>query len=72
MKKKKKCGCGFLKAFLCLTGIGVVLCFLLKDKIKDKFFNAKYEDAIFKVMDVARLATDLLMWPVDYIRAILP
>lgn len=69
---KKKCKCSFLKVLLCLTGVGAILYFLFKDKLKDKFFNAKYEDTIFKAMEGLRLASDLLMWPVDYVRAMLP
>lgn len=69
MKKKKKCG--FLGLILCLAGIA--LCgYLFKDKIRDKFFNSKYEDAYLKLVDVGRLVWDLVNWPVDWVRAMLP
>jgi len=70
--KKKKCGCRFLKILLCLTGIGVVVYILFKDVLMDKYFNSKYEDKILKGLEIGRLALDLLMWPIDYIRALLP
>ena len=71
MKKTKK-RCGFLGILFCLTGVGALVWFLFKDKIMEKFFNSKYEDSILKVMDVARLAWDLINWPIDYVKALLP
>lgn len=70
--KKKKCGCRCLKIFLCLTGIGAGIYFLFKDLLMDRFFNSKYEDKILKGLEIGRLALDLLMWPIDYVRALLP
>ena len=54
-----------------LSGVGAVL-YLFKDKLKDTFFNSQYEDELFKLLDIGRLAWDLVRWPVDYVRALLP
>ena len=62
----------FFKVLLCLTGIGAAVWFLFKDKIMEEVFNSKYEDTILKLLDVARLALDLLQWPIDWVRAQLP
>ena len=66
----KKC-CKFFVTILCLAVVGGVG-YLFKDKIKDAIFNSKYEDELFKVMDIGRLVGDLLSWPVNYVKAILP
>lgn len=62
----------FLKVLVFLSGLGAIGYFLFKDKIKDKFFNSKYEDAYLKAVDVGRLVWDLVNWPIDYVKAILP
>ena len=67
---KKSC-CKFFTVILCLAGVGGIA-YLLKDKIKEAIFNSKYEDEILKLLDVARLALDLLSWPINYVKAILP
>ena len=69
MKKNKKCG--LLGLLLCLVAAGVCG-YLFKDKIRDKFFNSKYEDTYLKLLDVGRLVWDLVNWPVDWVRAMLP
>lgn len=70
MKKCKKCS--FLCVLLCLTGIAGVIVFLFWDKIKALVFNSKYEDKILSLIDTARLAWDLINWPIDFVRALLP
>ena len=55
----------------CPQRCGAVL-YLFKDKLKDTFFNSQYEDELFKLLDIGRLAWDLVRWPVDYVRALLP
>ena len=42
------------------------------DFIQEKLFNGKYQDEFLKALDVARVAGDFLMWPVHYVKAILP
>ena len=69
MKKSKKCG--FLGVLLCLAGIGVVGYFL-REKIRERFFNSMYEDQYLKLVDVGRLVWDLVNWPIDWVRAMLP
>ena len=64
--------CKTLKILLILSGVGAVVCVLFKDKIKEQLFNSKYEDAYFKLLDVCRLALDLLSWPINWVKAILP
>ena len=70
--KKAKCRCGFFKVLLCLTGIGAVVGFLFKDKIREAAFNSMYEDTILSLMDVGRLVLDLVQWPIDWVKAMLP
>lgn len=70
--KKKKTGCSFLLVLFCLTGVGALIWLLFKDKIMELVFNSKYEDQILKLMDVLRLVWDLVNWPIDFVRALLP
>lgn len=62
----------FLKVMLILSGLGVVIYVLFKDKIKAAIFNSKYEDVYLAIVDKAHLLGDLVQWPVDYVRALLP
>ncbi len=43
-----------------------------KDEVKQKLFEALGEDVYLAVQDKAYLLGDLLMWPVDFVRALLP
>lgn len=69
MKKLKK----FFAVILCLSGVGFVAYkFFTSDAAKEKFFNSMYEDKILGLMDTGRLVWDLINWPIDYVRALLP
>ena len=69
MKKAKK----FLLAVTCLGGIGFAAYKLLKnDGVQEKLFSILGEDLYLAVLDKVRLLGDLLMWPIDFVRALLP
>ena len=42
------------------------------DLIQEKLFNGKDQDEFLKILDVARVAGDFLMWPAHYVTALLP
>ncbi len=68
MKKLKK-----LFVIACLGGVGYLLAKLLKtDKAQEKLFEVMGEDTYLAVLDKVRLLGDLLMWPIDFVRALLP
>ena len=68
MKNAKKC---LVLACLACCGFG---CFkLLKtDAVQEKLFAILGEDLYLAILDKVRLLGDLLMWPVDFVRALLP
>ena len=43
-----------------------------KDEVKQKLFEALGEDTYLAIQDKAYLLGDLLMWPIDFVRALLP
>ena len=43
-----------------------------KDEVQEKLFEVLGEDVYLAILDKARLGGDLLMWPVDFVRALLP
>ncbi len=45
---------------------------LQKDEVKQKLFEVLGEDAYLAIQDKVYLLGDLLMWPVDFVRALLP
>ena len=68
MKKLKK-----LFVIACLGGVGYLLAKLLKtDKAQEVLFAVMGEDTYLAVLDKVRLLGDLLMWPIDFVRALLP
>ena len=68
MKKAKK-----LLVIACLGGVGYLLVKLLKtDAAQEKLFEVMGEDTYLAVLDKVRLLGDLLMWPIDFVRALLP
>ncbi|MBQ6465295.1 MAG: hypothetical protein IJJ43_03390 [Oscillospiraceae bacterium] len=68
MKKLKK-----LFVIACLGGVGYLLAKLLKtDKAQQVLFEVMGEDTFLAVLDKVRLLGDLLMWPIDFVRALLP
>ena len=69
MKKKAR---KFL-VLLCLGGIGFGLVKLLAlESVKDKLFECMGEDSYLKAEGIVRLLGDLLMWPVHFVKALLP
>lgn len=70
--QKKKCCCKLPLILLAILGVTAGGCYLFKDKIMEKVFNSKYEDKILALLDTGRLVWDLVRWPIDYVRAILP
>lgn len=60
----------FLVCFGCL-GYGLVK-LLRTDEAQEKLFGILGEDTYLAVLDKVRLLGDLLMWPVDFVRALLP
>ena len=69
MKKKAK----KLLVIACFGGVGYLLAKLLKtDAAQKKLFEVLGEDTYLALLDKARLLGDLLMWPIDFVRALLP
>ncbi len=68
MKKAKK-----LLVIACLGGVGYLLVKLLKvDAVREKLFEVMDEDLYLAIKDKLYLLGDLLMWPIDFVRALLP
>ncbi|MBR0208550.1 MAG: hypothetical protein IJQ43_06605 [Oscillospiraceae bacterium] len=68
MKKAKK-----LLVIACLGGVGYLLAKVLKTDIaKEKLFEILGEDLYLAIQDKVYLLGDLLMWPIDFVRALLP
>ena len=62
-----------MKKLIALVGVGgLVYVVATNETVKEKLFNGKYEDQILKLIDLGYLASDVLMWPVHYVKAILP
>ena len=72
MKKVKKKAAKFL-VLICLGGVGFLLAKLIKtDFAKEKLFKILGEDTYLAIEDKVYLLGDLLMWPIDFVRALLP
>ncbi len=68
MKKLRK----FL-VLACLGCCGFALVKLLNtDAAQEKLFGFLGEDLYLAILDKVRLLGDLLMWPIDFVRALLP
>ena len=58
---------------VCFGGCGYLLGKLAKkEEVQEKLFQVLGEDAYLAILDKVRLGGDLLMWPIDYVRALLP
>ena len=58
---------------VCFGGVAYLLSKLeQKDEVQETLFDVLGEDTYLAIQDKAYLLGDLLMWPVDYIRALLP
>ena len=54
-------------------GVAYVLCKLAeRDEVQEKLFEVLGEDTYLAILDKLRLGGDLLMWPIDFVRALLP
>ena len=66
----------FMKNAKKLLALGCVGCLAYvlatSEALQEKLFNGKYEDQYLKIVELARLAGDVCMWPVHYVKAILP
>ena len=68
MKKSKK----FL-VLVCLGCVGYGLGKLLKtDEAQEKLFGILGEDLFLAIQDKVYLLGGLLMWPIEFVRALLP
>ena len=68
MKKAKKA-----LVLACLCGLGYLLVKLLRtDAAQDKLFEILGEDKYLKILDTVNLVGDLLSWPVNFVKALLP
>jgi len=65
-----------LKKFLILAVLGCLgyaaAQLFRRDEVQEKLFGILGEDTYLAILDKVRLLGDLLMWPVDYVRALLP
>ena len=43
-----------------------------KEEVQEKLFQVLGEDTYLAILDKVRLGGDLLMWPIDFVRALLP
>ena len=58
---------------VCFGGIAYVLCKLAeRDEVQEKLFEVLGEDTYLAILDKVRLGGDLIMWPIDFVRALLP
>ena len=68
MKKLRK----FL-VLVCLGCLGYGIAKVLEtDEAQEKLFSILGEDLYLAILDKVRLLGDLLMWPIDFVRALLP
>ena len=65
-----------LRKLLILVCLGVVVFLPVKllktDFAKEKLFRILGEDTYLAIQDKVYLLGDLLMWPIDFVRALLP
>ncbi len=68
MKKAKKA-----LVLACLGGLGYLLVKLLKtEAAQDKLFEVLGEDTYLKILNLVNLLGDLLSWPINFVKALLP
>ncbi len=57
----------------CFGGVAYLIGKLLqKSEVQEKLFEVLGEDIYLAVLDKVRLGGDLIMWPIDFVRALLP
>ena len=58
---------------VCFGGCAYLLRKLAKkEEVQEKLFQILGEDTYLAILDKVRLGGDLLMWPIDFVRALLP
>ena len=68
MKKAKKA-----LVLACLGGLGYLLVKLLRtEAAQDKLFEVLGEDKYLKILNTVNLLGDLLSWPINFVKALLP
>ena len=68
MKKAKKA-----LVLACLGGLGYLLVKLLKtEAAQDKLFEVLGEDKYLAILNTVNLVGDLLSWPINFVKALLP
>lgn len=69
MKKKAK----KLLVLAVLGGVGYLIAKLLRtEEAKDKLFEALGEDKYLAILNTVNLVGDLLSWPINFVKALLP
>ena len=69
MKKKAK----RLFALVCVCSVGYGVAKLLQvESVRDKLFEVLGEDTYLALDSTIRLLADLVMWPVHFVKALLP
>ena len=58
-------------AILCALGYGLYKA-INTAKAQEKLFGLLGEDAYLAILDKLRLAGDLLQWPIEFVKALLP
>ena len=58
-------------AILCALGYGLYKA-INTAKAQEKLFGLLGEDAYLGILDKLRLAGDLLQWPIEFVKALLP
>ena len=58
-------------AILCALGYGLYKA-INTAKAQEKLFGLLGEDAYLAILDTLRLAGDLLQWPIEFVKALLP
>ena len=65
-----------VKQLLFLAFIGCLCCgaykLLCNERVQEKLFSILGEDLYLALLEKARLLGDLMKWPVEYVRALLP
>ena len=68
MKKAKKA-----LVLACLCGLGYLLVKLLRtEAAQDKLFEILGEDTYLAILEKVNLLGDLLSWPINFVKALLP
>lgn len=68
MKKNNKLV--ILGILAAVVGLGYAL--LKTEFVQSKLYSGANEDKTFAIRDTLRLVGDLLNWPIDFVRALLP